>query len=1080
MGSVSPPKSSNPLIKLHSKDHEEILNVIDQLRSEGISKYVGLPQIIVCGDQSSGKSSVLEAISGLNFPRKENLCTRFATELILRRADNTNVTVSILPDDSRSSIEKEKLRSFKPPNLGLEHFADIIQSAGDFIGVGRDGQVFSKDVLRVEFQSPEQPHLTLVDLPGLYHAPDESQDEAGVAFVESLVLSYMHNPRSVILAVVSAKSDLPLQKVTALTRKVDRNGTRTLGIITKPDMLPKGSDMEDSFFQLAMNNRELLRLGLGWHVLKNRGYEERDMTLEERGISEREFLSKGVWAELPRYQAGIDSLRPRLSTVLRDHILSSLPGLISEAQGRLRDSQESLQRLGQARQTLTEQRQYLFRSSERFTLLLSSAVNGVYYDRYFGDAMSPEGYEKRLRAVVQNRLSDFAETMRRRGESRKIVDDKVTNDTEHKIRRSSYVREVQQRMRRSRGCELPGTFSPLIIGELFYAHSKPWEEIANSWIELLVADVRKVVTLILKDTVDEKSFDGLLHHTINPKFDELEESLRSKTAELLQPQQKGHPITYNRVFTDIVQAARKAHLQKAIEQKLSDYFNVSVDEPGEVSRKVNILRLASTLTAETQTEMEIFACSEATDCMLAYYKIARRKFVDDFSNLAVEKCLLEPVSTIFSSGVVDALQDSIVEDIAAEDENSRIERRRLEEKIAVLQACLKQLHRLDRHHLADKSNIEEQHSSLALIELNDNPTSDRPEPAGEEPVTAKVLEEDVQIERPVPGDPPEIDFAFVPKTTKGKRHARKSFVAEKLEALESASNFNWEMSEQPETLCKTVLAGTIAKGLLAEVKQGLNELGAKPPHLHGILANDDHAARVYADWTAKTCKDNGFEYTLRTVAKDDVEEAIMAANQDDSIDGIIVYYPIFNNRQDQYLQQIVDVRKDSILPCTPLAVIKILEYLHIYNTILPYGNRLFGRTICVVNRSEVVGRPLAALLANDGATVYSVDVSGVQLFTRGAGIRKRKHEVVDKPGLTLDECVPLCDVVVTGVPSEGYKFPSRLLKEGANFGPEVKERASIYVPAIGKVTIVILLRNLLRIVQNNRSQKAVTTTPASQ
>ncbi|RMZ87449.1 hypothetical protein DV736_g5324, partial [Chaetothyriales sp. CBS 134916] len=348
------------------------------------------------------------------------------------------------------------------------------------------------------------------------------------------------------------------------------------------------------------------------------------------------------------------------------------------------------------------------------------------------------------------------------------------------------------------------------------------------------------------------------------------------------------------------------------------------------------------------------------------------------------------------------------------------------------------------------------------------------------------------------------------------------------------------MPDQPETSCKTVLAGTIAKCLLAEVKQGLSELAAKP-HLYGILANDDPAAKVYADWTGKTCKDNGFKYTLHTVAKDDAEEAIIAANQDDSIDGIIVYYPIFNSRQDQYLQQIVDVRKDveglshqyifnmyqnirflddqhlqkSILPCTPLAVIKILEYLHIYNTILPYGNRLFGRTICVVNRSEVVGRPLAALLANDGASVYSVDITGIQQFTRGAGIRKRKNEVVEKTGMTLDECVPLCDVVVTGVPGDKYKFPSHLLKEGAvcinfssekvrsdplpplspfnfsttngeswhvltslslfppqNFGPEVKERASIYVPAIGKVTIVILLRNLLRIVQNNRSQKA--------
>ena len=205
---------------------------------------------------------------------------------------------------------------------------------------------------------------------------------------------------------------------------------------------------------------------------------------------------------------------------------------------------------------------------------------------------------------------------------------------------------------------------------------------------------------------------------------------------------------------------------------------------------------------------------------------------------------------------------------------------------------------------------------------------------------------------------------------------------------------------------------------------------------------------------------------------------------------------MFGNRQDHYLQQIIDVSKDveglshvyvfnlyqnirflddeklqkSILPCTPLAVIKILEYLQIYNSILPYGNRLFGHTVTVINRSEVVGRPLAALLANDGATVYSVDVTGVQIFSRGEGIRKRKHEVVEANEMTLEYCLPLSDVVISGVPGESFKVPTQHVKSGAccvnfssekNFTPEIKEKASIYVPAIGKVTIVILLRNLL-------------------
>jgi len=161
----------------------------------------------------------------------------------------------------------------------------------------------------------------------------------------------------------------------------------------------------------------------------------------------------------------------------------------------------------------------------------------------------------------------------------------------------------------------------------------------------------------------------------------------------------------------------------------------------------------------------------------------------------------------------------------------------------------------------------------------------------------------------------------------------------------------------------------------------------------------------------------------------------------------------------------------SILPCTSLAIVKILEYLQIYNPILQYGNRLFGKTITVINRSEVVGRPLAALLANDGATVYSVDLDGVQLFTRGRGIKAHHHSMQLVPEMTLADCLPKSDVVISGVPNKDYKVNPELLKNGAtciNFSSfknfdsaAVKEHASIFVPSIGKVTIAVLLRNLI-------------------
>lgn len=616
---------STPLISLQSPDHEEILNVIDQLRSEGISKYVNLPQLIVCGDQSSGKSSVLEAISGLGFPTKDNICTRFATELILRReadASANHVTVSIHPDDDSGAAEKERIRAFRTSTADLNRFEDIVREAETFIGVGKNGHMFSKNVLRVEVKGPTQANLTLVDLPGLYHAADEFQTTEGVEFVESLVLSYIRSKRSVILAVISAKSDIALQKVTAFTRRVDPNGSRTMGIITKPDTLPKGSEMERSFLDLAMNKRVSFRLG--WHVLKNRDYNERNYTLDQRHESEAQFLARGVWATLVRSHVGIDSLRPRLSTYLKDHIIAQLPNLMAETQQSHKETEASLQRLGKARQTLADQRRYLLNSSERFTALIGDATNGMYFNPFFGDAMKDEGYERRLRAVVQNRLSDFSETIADHGMQRKIIDDgQVIDPDEAQIHRSAFVDEVQQRMRRSRGRELPGTFNPLIIGDLFYLQSKPWESIAEECIDSLLEDVQKAVMPILQDILDEKSLTGVLEHIINSSIDKIELSLRSKTKELLRPQQSGHPITYNHYFTESVQKAREDHFRNSITRNLKQFFGNAYPARESIEKmyQFRMDSLIDILGTQTEADMERFACSEAIDCMQAYYKV---------------------------------------------------------------------------------------------------------------------------------------------------------------------------------------------------------------------------------------------------------------------------------------------------------------------------------------------------------------------------------------------------------------------------------------------------------------------------
>ncbi|KAH9431497.1 hypothetical protein MCOR02_008786 [Pyricularia oryzae] len=132
--------------ELQSKEHRALFDIIDKLRSHGIGQVVDLPEIIVCGDQSAGKSSVLEAISGHTFPTRDGLGTGFVTELVLRWDHIDKFKISIKPGPERTAEDAARLRDFcdtLAPNIPLDK---AIEAAKDAMGLGTSKR-FSTDVL---------------------------------------------------------------------------------------------------------------------------------------------------------------------------------------------------------------------------------------------------------------------------------------------------------------------------------------------------------------------------------------------------------------------------------------------------------------------------------------------------------------------------------------------------------------------------------------------------------------------------------------------------------------------------------------------------------------------------------------------------------------------------------------------------------------------------------------------------------------------------------------------------------------------------------------------------------------------
>ena len=151
-----------PLSELESAEGRKLMDLVNELRHAGLNGVLHLPQLVVCGDQSSGKSSVLEAISGIPFPRKENLCTRFATEVIMRTGPTTSLVASIIPDGSRPAEEQEELQGFSETFYDLDKLADLYDRAKKAMGLDSPLSVtkaFTADVLSIELCGPSLPQL---------------------------------------------------------------------------------------------------------------------------------------------------------------------------------------------------------------------------------------------------------------------------------------------------------------------------------------------------------------------------------------------------------------------------------------------------------------------------------------------------------------------------------------------------------------------------------------------------------------------------------------------------------------------------------------------------------------------------------------------------------------------------------------------------------------------------------------------------------------------------------------------------------------------------------------------------------
>ena len=312
------------------KKLRKLINLIDQLRDCGVNEYIKLPRICSLGTQSSGKSSVLESIVGLDFlPRGDGVVTRRPLELRLCHI-NSGQPWAIF--EERKGV---KFTDFVKVRETIEALTDEVCKTNK--------NIIDKPIV-LNVYSQTCPDLTLVDLPGVTRVPIGDQPKNIEQITKDMARRYVEDPLTIILCVIAANSDIATSDGLMLAKDIDVAGTRTLGVLTKLDIMDAGTDAK----KVLMN--EEIPLKLGYVGVKNRSKQDLNnkISMAETQRKEREFFkTHPVYKNLPAGHLGTEVLINKLTKIYFRIIRENLPRIVKAINDRVKTAEEELQGLGQ-------------------------------------------------------------------------------------------------------------------------------------------------------------------------------------------------------------------------------------------------------------------------------------------------------------------------------------------------------------------------------------------------------------------------------------------------------------------------------------------------------------------------------------------------------------------------------------------------------------------------------------------------------------------------------------------------------------------------------------------------------------
>ncbi|KAK1352731.1 Dynamin-related protein 1C [Heracleum sosnowskyi] len=302
--------------------------VLGDYGGEGMSLWEALPSVAVVGGQSSGKSSVLESVVGRDFlPRGSGIVTRRPLVLQLHKLEGGSEYAEFL----------------HAPKKRFSDFAAVRQEISDETDrvTGKSKQI-SNHPIQLSIYSPHVVNLTLIDLPGLTKVAVEGQPETIVQDIEQMVRSYVEKPNCIILAISPANQDIATSDAIKLAREVDPSGERTFGVLTKLDLMDKGTSAIE-----VLEGRSY-RLQHPWVGIVNRSQADINKNVDMIAARRKEqeyFESSPEYGHLA-HKMGAEYLAKLLSQHLEIVIRQRIPSIIALINKTIDELNAELDRIG--------------------------------------------------------------------------------------------------------------------------------------------------------------------------------------------------------------------------------------------------------------------------------------------------------------------------------------------------------------------------------------------------------------------------------------------------------------------------------------------------------------------------------------------------------------------------------------------------------------------------------------------------------------------------------------------------------------------------------------------------------------